>query len=85
MAINRDRLDTALSLIKRVFMKEKDQWWWHTTSTFDKFSIDIKQPLTYSTIDINDDLKGKYAKIRPHLANIKEDLRTLTTMLHQVD
>jgi hypothetical protein len=85
MAIHRDRLQTALSLIKRVLQKERDRWWWHTTSTFDKFSTDIEQPLMYSKIKIDDDLKKRYARMHGRLQPIPNDLRTLLTMLHQAN
>jgi hypothetical protein len=85
MPIHRDRLQTALSLIKRVPKKDTDQWRWYITSTFDIFSSDIEQPLRYSKIEIDEGLKSRYARMHGRLRPITNDLRTLLTMLHQAN
>lgn len=83
MVIHRDRLQTALSLIKRTLIKETDRWFWYTNSTFDRFSDDIERPITYENIKIDDRLKERYARTLGRLRPINSDLHVLLTMLHQ--
>ncbi len=83
MVIYRDRLQTALSLIKRFLIKETNQWFWYTTSTFDTFSDDIERTLRDSNSEIDERLKERYARMLGRLRPTKSDLRVLLTMLHQ--
>jgi hypothetical protein len=86
MTIHRDRLITALSLIRRDYKKEKNEWWWYTYGTFVKFSYDIDQPLTYRKFALDDEkLKTKYTEMQRHLRGIRDNLSTLTIMLHQAN
>jgi hypothetical protein len=84
MPISRDRLETALSLIKRDLKEGTDQWWWYTTGTFVKFSSDVYTS-SYSSSVKDDTLKGKCATMHRHLRMIKDDLDTLLTMLDQAN
>jgi hypothetical protein len=83
MVIYRDRLQIAHSLIKRLLIKERDRWFWYTTSTFDKFSDDIDLTLWDSNSEIDERQKERYARLLGRLRPVTSDLRVLVTMLHQ--
>jgi len=83
MVIYQDRLQTALSLIRRFLQSETDQWFWYTNSTFDRFSDDIERTLMYSDTEIDEGLKERYTRMLGRLRPITSDLRILLTMLHQ--
>lgn len=79
MPISRDRLETALSLIKK-----DDKEWWYTAGTFVDFSSDVDQS-SYSSKVKDNTLKRKCYIMHGHLRRIMDDLEILLTMLHQAD
>jgi hypothetical protein len=85
MPISKERLETALSLIKRDLIEGGDQWRWYTTGTFVIFSSDVSDPSLDSSKVIDDTLKRKYANMHRHLRRIEDDLDILLTMLHQAN
>ncbi len=84
MPISRDRLETALSLIKRDLIEGGDQWRWYTTCTFVKFSADVDHSSFRSSVK-DDDLKRKCVSMHGHLNRIEHDLKILLTMIDQAN
>jgi hypothetical protein len=80
MQVNRDRLTTVLSLIK----KDDEKGWWYTSSTFDDYSSDVWLSVPSSKVE-DPKLKDRLKNASYYLNAINYDLDILLNMCVQAN